>query len=111
VRLGCTIKSIDPLGHAGSVITYPLPLALAALAFGSGGDALALAMVALACRIGVAWCVEHRFAVRPDSYLLIPLRDVASFVSYLASFFVFTVTWRGQRYRLSDQTLIVDSSR
>lgn len=110
VRLGCTIKSIDPLGHAGSIVTYPLPLALAALAFGGGGHALALAMVALACRVGVAWCVEHRYDVRSEGYLLIPLRDLASFAAYIASFFVFTVTWRGQRYRLSDQTLIVDSS-
>jgi ceramide glucosyltransferase len=110
VRLSCTIKSIDPFGHAGSVITHPLPLALIAFALGGGVDALALAMVALACRVGVSWCVEQRFNVRSQGYLLIPLRDLASFATYVASFFVFTVTWRGQRYRLSDQTLIVDSS-
>ena len=110
VRLSCTIKSIDPLGHVGSAITHPLPLALAGFLLGGGVDALSLAMVALACRIGVAWCVEQRFNVRSQSYLLIPLRDLASFATYIASFFVFTVTWRGQRYRLSDQTLIVDSS-
>ena len=110
VRLSCTIKSIDPFGHAGSVITHPLPLALIAFALGGGVDALALAMVALACRVGVSWCVEQRFHVRSQGYVLIPLRDLASFATYVASFFVFTVTWRGQRYRLSDQTLIVDSS-
>jgi ceramide glucosyltransferase len=110
VRLACTIKSIDPLGYAGSVITHPFPLALAAVAFGGGGDAVSLAMVALACRVGVSWCVEQRFNMRSQSYLLLPARDLVSFAAYVASFFVLTVTWRGQRYRLSDQTLIVDSS-
>lgn len=110
VRLVCTIKSIDPIGHAGSIITHPFPLALAALALGGGGDAMAVAMIALACRVGVSWCVEQRFDMRSQSYLLLPARDLVSFAAYVASFFVLTVTWRGQRYRLSDQTLIVDSS-
>jgi len=32
-------------------------LALIAFALGGGVDALALAMVALACRVGVSWCM------------------------------------------------------
>lgn len=110
VRQVCTIKSIDPAGHAGSVITHPFPLALVAAALGAGEQALAVAMIALACRVGVSWCVEQRFDMRSQSYLLLPVRELASFAAYVASFFVLTVTWRGQRYRLSDQTLIVDSS-
>lgn len=110
VRQDCTIKSISPLGHTGSVITHPFPLALIAAGLGGGEQALALAAIALACRVGLWWCVEQRFGVRPQNYLLIPVRDLASFAAYVASFFVVAVTWRGQRYRLSDQTLIVDSS-
>ena len=110
VRQDCTIKSINPLGHTGSVITHPFPLALIAAGLGGGEQALALGAIALACRVGLWWCVEQRFDVRPRDYLLIPVRDVISFVAYVASFFVVAVTWRGQRYRLSDQTLIVDSS-
>jgi len=110
VRQVCTVKSIDPAGHAGSIITHPFPLALVAAAFGAGEQAVAVAMIALACRVGVSWCVEQRFDMRSQSYLLLPFRDLASFAAYIASFFVLTVTWRGQRYRLSDQTLIVDSS-
>jgi ceramide glucosyltransferase len=110
VRQDCTIKSISPLGHTGSIITHPFPLALIAAGLGGGDQALALAAIALACRVGLWWCVEQRFGVRPHHYLLIPVRDLISFTAYVASFFVVTVTWRGQRYRLSDQTLIVDSS-
>ncbi len=110
VRQNCTIKSISPLGHTGSVITHPFPLALIAAGLGGGEQALALGAIALACRVGLWWCVEQRFDVRPQHYLLIPVRDLVSFGAYVASFFVVAVTWRGQRYRLSDQTLIVDSS-
>lgn len=111
VRLACTIRCVEPVGHAGSIITHPFPLALAAFAFGAGLDASALAVIALVCRAVVSCCVQQRFNVRTDNYLLIPLLDLASFAAFIASYFVFTVTWRGQRYRLSDQTLIVDSSR
>lgn len=110
VRQDCTIKSINPLGHTGSVITHPFPLALIAAGLGGGDQALALGAIALACRVGLWWCVEQRFDVRPQNYMLIPVRDLISFGAYVASFFVVAVTWRGQRYRLSDQTLIVDSS-
>jgi ceramide glucosyltransferase len=109
LRQACTIKGIDPLGHIGSIITHPFALALIALALGGGEEALALAIVALACRISLWWCMQQRFAARSNDYLLIPVRELVGFAAYVASFFVATVTWRGQRYRLSDHTLIVDS--
>jgi ceramide glucosyltransferase len=109
VRLACTIKSIDPIGHAGSIVTNPLPLALAAFVLGSRVDALGFALIALVCRVALSLCVEQRFNVPRQDFRLIPLRDLVSFATYLASFFALTVTWRGQRYRLSDQTPIVGS--
>lgn len=109
LRQACTIKGIDPVGHIGSIITHPFALALIALALGGGEEALALAIVALACRITLWWCMQQRFGARSNDYLLIPVRELVGFAAYVASFFVATVTWRGQRYRLSDHTLIVDS--
>jgi ceramide glucosyltransferase len=109
LRQACTIKGIDPVGHAGSIITHPFALALVALALGGGEEALALATVALASRIALWWCMQYRFGARSNDYLLIPVRELIGFAAYVASFFVATVTWRGQRYRLSDHTLIVDS--
>ena len=109
LRQACTIKGIDPIGHAGSIITHPFALALIALALGGGREAFVLATAALACRIVLWWCMQQRFGARSADYLLIPAREIIGFTAYLASFFVATVTWRGQRYRLSDHTLIVDS--
>jgi ceramide glucosyltransferase len=109
LRQACTIKGIDPIGHFGSIITHPFALALIALALGGGAEALALAIVALACRVALWWCMQQRFGARSNDYLLLPVRELVGFAVYIASFFVGTVTWRGQRYRLSDHTLIVDS--
>jgi ceramide glucosyltransferase len=108
LRQACTITGIDPVGHAGSIITHPFALALVALALGGGSDAVVLALAALVCRIGIARCMQLRFGCPPAEYLLVPVREVIGFLAYVASFFVATVTWRGQRYRLSDHTLIVD---
>jgi ceramide glucosyltransferase len=109
LRQACTIKGINPGGHLGSIITHPFALALIAAPLGGGESAVALAAAALACRVWLWWCMQQRFSARSNDYLLIPLRDLMSFAVYVASFFVATVTWRGQRYRLSDHTLIVDS--
>jgi ceramide glucosyltransferase len=84
-------------------------LALVAFTLGGGGEALALAITALACRVGLWWCMQQRFGARTNDYVLIPVRELLAFSTYVASFFVASVTWRGQRYRLSDHTLIVDS--
>jgi ceramide glucosyltransferase len=109
LRQACTIKGIDPVGHFGSIITHPFALALVAFTLGGGGEALALAITALACRVGLWWCMQQRFGARTNDYVLIPVRELLAFSTYVASFFVASVTWRGQRYRLSDHTLIVDS--
>jgi len=111
LRQACTIKGIDPIGHFGSIITHPFALALVAFALGGAGEALALAVAALACRASLWWCMQQRFGACSNDYLLLPLREVLAFTTYVASFFVTTVTWRGQRYRLSDHTLIAPDSR
>ncbi|HZD91908.1 MAG TPA: bacteriohopanetetrol glucosamine biosynthesis glycosyltransferase HpnI [Pseudolabrys sp.] len=108
LRYARTIKSIDPAGYAGGVISHPFPLALCAVLIGGGGHAIVLAAIALTCRIALCWQVERQFATRAGDYWLIPLRDLLSFTVYVASFFGATVKWRGQRFRLVDDTLVAD---
>jgi ceramide glucosyltransferase len=108
IRDARTIRGINPVGHAGSVVTHPFPLALTALLIGGGNEALVLALIALGCRSAVGWCVEYRFGARPALFWLMPLRDALSFVVLVASFFGGRVTWRGQRYRLYNRKLIPD---
>jgi ceramide glucosyltransferase len=109
IRYARTIKSIDPTGHAGGVITHPFALSLTAAAVGGGGQALTLAAIALALRVALCWRVERQFAARAGSYLLVPLYELMSFAVYVASFFGATVKWRGNRFRVVDDTLVTDS--
>jgi ceramide glucosyltransferase len=111
VRIARTIKSIDPIGYAGSIITHPLPLALLGMMSGSTAAAL-VAVAALASRVAVCRCVERRFGLPRESLWLIPLQDVIAFGVYVASFFGATVYWRGAEYRVAaDGTLIEEDLR
>jgi len=111
IRVARTIKSIDPIGYAGSIVTHPWPLAL--LGMLSGGTAAALvAVAALASRVALCRCVERRFGLPRVNLWLIPLQDIIAFMVYVASFFGATVHWRGADYRVAtDGTLIEEDLR
>jgi ceramide glucosyltransferase len=102
VRWNRTTRVIAPLGHAGSVITHPVPLALVALvltgfAVTSGG----ILALALASRILLKVRVDGKFATRTGPIYALPLSDVLCFSIYLASFFAEEVHWRGSRFAVS----------
>ena len=107
LRFARTIRSIDPVGYAGGVVTHPFPLAVIAIVCGGSLQAAVLALLALTCRMGLGRAVEKRFGVEPASYLLVPIRECISFAVYAAGFFGTSVLWRGRRYRIaSDGTLV-----
>ncbi|MDR3420577.1 MAG: bacteriohopanetetrol glucosamine biosynthesis glycosyltransferase HpnI [Xanthobacteraceae bacterium] len=106
IRVARTIKSIDPIAYAGTIVTHPWPLALVALLSGSPAAALVAAIVLLS-RITLCRCVEWRFDLPRQNYWLIPLQDVVAFGVYVTSFFGATVHWRGADYRvMADGTLL-----
>lgn len=111
IRVARTIKSIDPIGYAGSIITHPWPLALLGMLSGSTAAAV-LAIAALASRVTLCRCVERRFGLPRENYWLVPLQDIIAFAVYVASFFGATVHWRGADYRVAaDGTLIEEDLR
>jgi ceramide glucosyltransferase len=106
LRWARTLRSIRPLGFAGSVLTHPFPLALVAVALGGGATAAALTILALIC-LGA-------FAMRLDLALdrplrdcpLAPLRALLSLGVFLAAYAGREVYWRGSCYRVAgDGTL------
>jgi len=106
VRIARTIRSIDPLGYAGTVLTHPLPLALLGMLSG-GLTATLLMLAALAARVTLCRCVEWRFGLPRQNYWLLPLQDVLVFGVYVASFFGARVHWQGVDFRVAaDGTLI-----
>jgi len=109
LRFSRTIRSIDPIGYAGSIITHPLPLALIAALLGGEGT-IPLLVAVLACRGILCLAVERAFGFSGESVWLIPLQDLISFGAYCAAFFGTAVNWHGQRYRLSNGRLVPDQS-
>jgi len=101
-----TIRTIEPIGYAGSIIKHPWPLAVVGMLSGSG-IAAAVAAAALISRLTLCACVKRRFGVAGRDYWLVPLHDIIAFAVYLASYFGATVHWRGADYRVkTDGTLI-----
>jgi len=107
IRVARTIKNIDVVGHAGSIITHPWPLALIGMLSGSSAAAL-LAVAALASRVMLYRCVERRFGLSRENYWLIPLQDIIAFAIYVASFFGATVHWRGTEYRVTANGSLIE---
>ena len=106
IRVARTIKSIDPIAYAGTIVTHPWPLALFALLLGNSSAAL-VAVAVLLARVMLCRSVEWRFGLPRQNYWLIPLQDILAFVVYLTSFLGATVHWRGADYRVTtDGTLL-----
>jgi ceramide glucosyltransferase len=98
-RWARTIRIINPVGHAGSMVTHPLPFALAAAALGGfRASGLGIIALALVCRVLAPLHIEPKRGSFGASLWLTPVRDLLSFAIFLASFLPGGVTWRGQRY-------------
>ncbi|MDB5512310.1 MAG: glucosyltransferase, partial [Enterovirga sp.] len=106
-----TIRQIDPAGHAGSLLSHPLPLALLALILGPGLLPAGLALAAIGLRLGVCLAVERAFGVKPQAYRLVPARDLLSFGMLVASFFGRAVSWRGQAYDVAANGVLTAKTR
>ena len=104
LRWARTIKSIDPLGYAGSILAHPLPWALIAALLGAGSTAflpaIAIAAVSIGCRVALLRQVERAYALPSQAYWLVPARDLLSFILFVVSFFGRDVSWKGHRYRM-----------
>ena len=101
VRWSRTIRSVDPLGHLGSLVTHPLPFGLLAAAAGAPVAGLALAGLAVACRIVLLHALRRGHDGPPPAALLVPMRDLLSFAVFVWSFCGHDLTWRGRRYRMA----------
>ena len=110
MRQSRTIRTIDPFGYAGAVITHPFALAMIGALLGSPLGLL-VAALAVVCRTVVAIAIERAFALPRQPYWLIPFRDLIAFTTFVSGFFGTTVSWRGSRYRvLSDGSVVQESN-
>jgi len=110
MRQSRTIRSIDPVGYAGAMITHPFALALLGALLGSPLGLL-VAAFAVVCRTALTIAVERALDLPRHQYWLVPVRDLIAFATFVSGFFGTTVSWRGSRYRvLSDGSVIQESN-
>jgi ceramide glucosyltransferase len=104
LRWARTIRSIDPVGYAGSILAHPLAWALIAVLVGAGSAALlpaiGVALASIACRMALLRQVEQTYALPAQAYWLVPARDLLSFAVFVLSFLGWDVSWKGRRYRM-----------
>ncbi len=104
LRWARTIRSIDPAGYAGTIVSHPFPWALIAALVGAGSTALlpaiGIAMASIACRMALLGAVERGYALPPQAYWLVPACDLLSFAVFVFSFLSWQVSWKGRRFRM-----------
>jgi ceramide glucosyltransferase len=103
LRWARTIRTVRPLGYAGTIFTMATPWALAVLlAFGfSLVGWLALA-AALTLRAGMQLVVRRKFRLRgTPAYWWIPLRELLSFSVWCASHLGQSILWKRNLFRVS----------
>lgn len=110
LRWGRTVRQIDPLGYAGSFITYPLALILIAAALlGPTPIMLGLVGSVMAVRIAFKLAIDAATGARAGAWWLIPISDVLSFGLFVASFAINRVGWHGTRFRVSREGSLLHS--
>jgi len=110
LRWSIMLRSIRPVGYLALAITFGLPWAvLAAVAAHSRAGSAAYLLAYLVLRLTMAWTIGVWGLGDPvvrRKIWLVPLRDAASFLVWLAGFFSNRIGWRGKKYRVRGSRLI-----
>jgi ceramide glucosyltransferase len=94
-----TIRLVNPAGHVGSIVTHGFAFALMGAALlGFAPASLMILALALAARLFLKARIDGLFGTNAGPYWLMPVRDLLSFVVFLASLFGETVHWRGSHF-------------
>jgi ceramide glucosyltransferase len=111
LRWARTYRVCRPKGYFAYGITHALVFSLAlALASGFAPWALGLVAATLVLRFGLAWFSEVmclRGNVTLPALLLLPVKDLLAFFLWLSSFLGNEVVWKGRRFRLTREGLLV----
>jgi ceramide glucosyltransferase len=105
VRWARGIRACSPWGHTGSVITNGIVISsFYLLASGFSGSGWLLFLCTVVLRMTMAWfvggrCLKDR--ILKDGLLLVPLRDLISFIVWCAALCGNRVEWRGKIFELT----------
>jgi ceramide glucosyltransferase len=94
-----TIRLVNPVGHLGSFVTHGFAFALMATVL---LDFNTVSLLILAATLGARLMLKSRidgaFGTYAGPIWLMPMRDLLSFIVFVASLFGETVHWRGSHF-------------
>jgi ceramide glucosyltransferase len=94
-----TIRTVNPAGHVGSLVTHGFVFALmSAVLLDFNMVSLVMMAAAVAARLVLKSRIDGLFGTYAGPYWLLPLRDLLSFAVFVASLFGETVHWRGTHF-------------
>lgn len=110
LRWSIMLRNIRPAGYIGLAMTFGLPWAvLAAVVATSPFVSAAYLLAYLSLRLAMAWTIGVWGLGDPvvrRRIWLVPLRDAANFLVWVAGFFSSKVSWRGTEYLVKESCLI-----
>jgi ceramide glucosyltransferase len=94
-----TIRTVNPLGHLGTIITFGFPIALiSAVLLDFSWLSVAVMGITLAARLFLKRRIDGIFGTYAGPSWLLPVRDLLTFTVFVTSLFGETVHWRGSRF-------------
>jgi len=94
-----TIRTVNPLGHLGTIVTFGFPIALiSAILLDFSWFSMAVLCMTLAARLFLKRRIDGIFGTYAGPSWLLPARDLLSFAVFMTSLFGETVHWRGTRF-------------
>jgi len=116
LRWARTIRTVQPLGYAFSFIMYAVPVAgvtgiLDEITTDSDIFEIGFVSVALFLRIALHYITRRALGdSSPPAPWLVPVRDLLSFVIWVAGFFGNDVVWRGRSFSVGRDGRLVAKS-
>lgn len=105
-----TIRTLNPLGHLGTVVTFGFPIALiAAFLLDFSWFSVATLAMTLAARLFLKRRIDGIFGTYAGPFWLLPVRDLLSFAVFVTSQFGETVHWRGSRFAVEPSGAMAQS--
>ncbi len=110
LRWAATVRGVNLPGHAGSLLTHPLPISLLSIPLMPVAGVTAFA-VSLLVRWQLARTIDG-WAGEPTAPIWwLPARDLLSFAVFIASLAVRSVDWRGAKLRIGRRGQVTDRSQ
>jgi ceramide glucosyltransferase len=108
LRWSRTIRTIDPAGHLGSILTHPLAFALLSGLMSRGAVWSGIVLVtAIVARIALKLQLDKALRHSSTVVALLPIWDLVPFAVYLLSFLSSRVVWRGFNFKVGRDGLLV----